>query len=219
MSHEFNRRQFISRAGGVAGAAWISTHWPAALEAASHAHRAAQSGKAYKFQFFTPDEAKEVEAMSARIIPTDDLPGAREAGVIFFIDRVLSTFASDDQPKYREGLPILQARTRELFSGVEKFSAANAEQQDQILKSMDEDNKDQGARRGRNGRSAQTFFEAVRIQSIAGFLIDPESGNNTGVAGWKVIGREEQQSFQPPFGFYDKDYPGWKPLEKTAEKS
>jgi hypothetical protein len=51
-------------------------------------------------------------------------------------------------------------------------------------------------------------------------LIDPDSdkgGNRDGV-GWKVIGREREHTFQPPFGYYDKDYPGWQPLSKEAEK-
>ena len=71
---------------------------PAAANPARQA--AAQSTGAYKFDFFTPEEAVEVEAIAARIIPTDDTPGAREAGVIYFIDRSLVTFASGDQQKY-----------------------------------------------------------------------------------------------------------------------
>ena len=64
------------------------------LAAATHARQAAaQSTGAYKFEFFTPEEAAEVEAIAARIIPTDETPGAREAGVIYFIDRALVTFA------------------------------------------------------------------------------------------------------------------------------
>jgi hypothetical protein len=33
-----------------------------------------------------------------------------------------------------------------------------------------------------------------------------------------VIGREPAHSFQPPFGYYDKDYPGWQPAPKMADK-
>ena len=35
--------------------------------------------------------AAEIEAIAARIIPSDATPGAREAGVVYFIDRALST--------------------------------------------------------------------------------------------------------------------------------
>lgn len=50
--------------------------------------------------FFTPHEWETVEALSARIIPTDHDPGASEARVVVFIDRYLSginyIFASAD---------------------------------------------------------------------------------------------------------------------------
>jgi len=41
-------------------------------------------------RFFTPHEWATVEAATARIIPTDRHPGAREAKVVRFIDRMLS---------------------------------------------------------------------------------------------------------------------------------
>jgi len=59
------------------------------------------------------------------------------------------------------------------------------------------------------------------VDTISGFLIDPDSdrrGNRDGV-GWKAIGRDPQHMFQPPFGFYDKDYPGWQPNPPDADKT
>ena len=40
--------------------------------------------------FFNDHQRKTVEAAMARIIPTDDTPGAIEAGTIDFLDRYLS---------------------------------------------------------------------------------------------------------------------------------
>jgi gluconate 2-dehydrogenase gamma chain len=218
MINEFSRRRFLSQAGAGISAVWVSTHWPQMISAANHARQAVQSTAAYKFEFFSPEEAAEIEAISARLIPTDETPGAREAGVIYFIDRALVTFASGDQQKYREGLPELQGLVREKFPGVDKFSAATTEQQDELLRTMDE-TKDQTVARRRNTGTAKTFFEAVRIGTISGFLIDPEASNgNRGGVGWKLIGREPEHMFQPPFGYYDKDYPGWQPAPKTADK-
>src|SRR5689334_5051346 len=126
-----SRRRFLSH--GIAGisATWIAAHWPAALAAAQHAHNSAQSATPSKFEFFTTEQAAEIEAMSARIIPTDATPGAREAGVVYFIDRALTTFASDLRKVYAEGMAEVQTRTRKMFPGVEKFSLATGEQQDQ----------------------------------------------------------------------------------------
>lgn len=217
MNDSLSRRRFLSHGISGLSSAWLTAHWPAVLSAADHAHRAAQSATPPKFEFFSPDQAAEIDAIAARIIPTDGTPGAREAGVVYFIDRALITFASDDQKTYKEGLPELQARVRELFPAVERFSAATPEQQDEVLHSLD-DHAPVPARPFRPRPAAQSFVETLRQHTIAGFLIDPDAGGNRDGVGWKVIGREREHVFQPPFGYYDKDYPGWQPLPKDAEK-
>jgi gluconate 2-dehydrogenase gamma chain len=221
MDCKTSRRGFLSQSLTGISAAWISANWPAMLAAATHAHQAAQSASLAKFEFFSAEQAAEVDAISARIIPTTDTPGAREAGVVFFIDRALVTFAKDNQKAYAEGLPALHARVRELFPTIDKFSAATPEQQDQVLESLDEQSGGGGRRPFRPGAGAQSFFETLRVHVVMGFLIDPESdkrGNRNG-AGWKVIGRENEHMFQAPFGYYDKDYPGWQPKPAAADKA
>jgi gluconate 2-dehydrogenase gamma chain len=218
MIENLSRRNFLTRAGGAVSAVWLSAHWPAIVAAAEHAHQAAKSSAPLKFQFFAPEEAAEIDAISARIIPSDETPGAREAGVVYFIDRALTTFAVDDQKTYREGLPGLQLRVRELFPSVEKFSSATPEQQDQILHSLD-DQTDSARRHSRSSGASSSFFQAVRVHTIVGFLVDPDSGGNRDGVGWKVIGREPEHMFQPPFGYYDKDYAGWQPNPPDAEKT
>jgi gluconate 2-dehydrogenase gamma chain len=53
--------------------------------------------------FFRPDEAELVEAITARIIPGDpDDPGAREAGVVYYIDRLLANGDGFAEPTYRQ---------------------------------------------------------------------------------------------------------------------
>jgi gluconate 2-dehydrogenase gamma chain len=220
MLNDLSRRNFLTRAGGAVSAVWLSAHWPAIVAAAEHAHQAAKSSNAAKFRFFSPEQAVEIDGITSRIIPSDETPGAREAGVVYFIDQALTTFAVDDQQAYREGLPTLQARVRELFPAVEKFSSATPAQQDQILRSFS-DQADSGRRMYRANASASPFFETVRVHTIVGFLIDPESGRNgnrNGV-GWKLIGRDREHMFQPPFGYYDKDYAGWQPNPPDAEKT
>jgi gluconate 2-dehydrogenase gamma chain len=217
MIEPLNRRVFLSR--GISGltAAWASAHWPALLAAAEHARHAAQSGAPAKFEFFTPEQAAEIDAITSRIIPTDETPGAHEAGVVYFIDRALTTFAKDSQKVYQEGLPELQARVSEMFPGVAKFSAASHKQQDEVLHSFDEGGPT-SRRVFRSRPGAQNFFETVRQHTIMGFLIDPDYGGNHDGVGWKVIGREREHMFQPPFGYYDKDYRGWEAEMKEADK-
>ena len=220
MLNDLSRRNFLIHAGGAVSALWLSTHWPAIVAAANHAHQAAKSSAPAKFKFLTPEEAAEVDAIAARIIPSGDTPGAHEAGVVYFIDYALTTFAVDDQKTYRQGLPALQARTRELFPNVAKFSAATPAQQDQVLQAFDESSA-AGGRFARRSAAGGSFFQTLRVHTIIGFLIDPESGTggNLDGVGWKLIGRDPQHMFQPPFGYYDKDYAGWQPDSPEAEKA
>lgn len=215
----FDRRSFLSMGAAGVSAAWLTANWPSMLSAATHAHATVASPEPAKFEFFKPEEAAEIEAMASRIIPSDETPGAKEAGVVYFIDRALVTFAVDSQKDYREGIAEVQSLVADKFPGVKRFSAASPEQQDVVLEALSHSKPNMTAsRRNRPGVASQPFFETLRYHTVAGFLIDPDSdrrGNRNGV-GWKVIGREPEHIFQPPFGVLDKDYPGWQPA--GAEK-
>lgn len=128
--------------------------------------------------------------MTAQIIPSDDAPGAREARVIYFIDHVLTTFDRDKQPAYTQGLKDLQHKTLETFPGTNRFSSLTSAQQIQILTAIEKTD----------------FFELVRVHTIVGYLSRPEYGGNHDQAGWKLIGFEDEMTFQPPFGYYDSEY-------------
>ena len=126
-----NRRSFLLASLRGAGGTWVSLHWPAVVAAAQHAAHARQAVPPPKLEILSNEQAAEVEAVASRIIPTDQSPGAREAGVIYFIDRALATFAQDNRADYEEGIPLLQAKTREMFPNLERFSSALPDQQDE----------------------------------------------------------------------------------------
>ena len=186
---ESRRRFLIGSASGL-GSAWLASRWPDILEAQEHAHRAAESEAPARFEFFSPEQAAEIEAMTAQVIPTDDTPGAREARSVYFIDRALTAFDRNKQPLYTQGLRDLQAKTAELFPGSKQFSALTSAQQIQLLTAIEK----------------TEFFEQVRQHTIMGFLANPDYGGNHDKIGWKLIGFEDKFVFEPPFGFYDRDY-------------
>jgi hypothetical protein len=66
----------------------------------------------YTPQFFTPDEYTTLDQLTALILPTDDTPGAREAGVSEFIDFMV---AHDPAIQYdfRFGLAWLDMHARQ----------------------------------------------------------------------------------------------------------
>ncbi|MCU0635976.1 MAG: gluconate 2-dehydrogenase subunit 3 family protein [Gemmatimonadaceae bacterium] len=74
-----DRRDFLRVAGGSAAALWLA-HWPLVEAAAAEAQRVAATGEACAFTALSSAQAAALDAFAARIIPTDDLPGAREDG-------------------------------------------------------------------------------------------------------------------------------------------
>src|SRR5947209_808138 len=189
-SEASSRRQFlISSACGVS-ATWVALHWPAILSAHHHAQAAAASQEPTALQFLSAEQATEVEAMSAQIIPTDDTPGAREAHIVYFVDRALMTFDRNRQPDYTQGLAQLQAKTQSMFPGTEKFSQLRPKQQIHLLTAIQH----------------TKFFELIRIHTIMGCFANPEYAGNYNKVGWKLIGFEDNFYYQPPFGYYDAKY-------------
>jgi Gluconate 2-dehydrogenase subunit 3 len=53
------------------------------------------------------------------------------------------------------------------------------------------------------------FFERIRLLTLVGMFALPKYGGNRDNVGWKLIGFQDQHVFTPPFGYYDRDYPGF----------
>lgn len=202
-SQTYSRRQFLVSSACGLSTAWVALHWPAISSAQQHAHEMAASGQPAALQFFSAERAAEVESMAAQIIPTDETPGAREAHVVYFIDRALTTFDRVRQADYSNGLADLQARSKAMFPAAAKFSQLPSEQQVQLL----------------NAIQHTAFFEIVRVHTVMGFLANPEYGGNYNKAGWKAIGFEDYFYYQPPFGYYDSEYAQSHPSKSGSDKS
>ena len=176
-----SRREWL-----LASSLGLLTLWPEVVAAQEHArHAASTSGTA--FTYFDRDTAAEVESIAAQIIPTDDTPGAREAGVIYFIDRALSTFDKDRQDDYHRGLVEVQKKRAAMFPESTSIAKLKPEQQLALVKSIED----------------TPFFETVRTHTIIGFLNSPDEGGNRDYIGWKLIGMDHQMVYEPPFGYYD----------------
>jgi len=141
----------------------------------------AQTPGSPKFVWFDPASAAEIEAIAAQIIPDNDAPGARKAGVILFIDRALSGYDLDKQELYKRGLAETAAKRAEMFPGSTSIASLAADQQIALLKAIEK----------------TEFFQQVRLHTILGFFGQP--------AGIKYLGVEHQMHFEPPFGYYDAE--------------
>jgi gluconate 2-dehydrogenase gamma chain len=193
-SEHLSRRLLLQAIAATIGAAAVPSGWAEyAAAAALDTHAAAQAAGQAALSFFSKTEAADVEAVAAQIIPTDETPGAREVGVINFIDRALATFLSRFEADYRTQLAGFQAAFRAHHPSVTSFAALASEQQIEYLKTVDR----------------TPFFETTRLLTLLGMFTMPKYGGNRDGLGWKLIGFEIQHAFQPPFGFYDREYPGF----------
>jgi gluconate 2-dehydrogenase gamma chain len=188
-NQDASRRMFLIKSLTGVSSAWLALRMPEIVAAQEHAHRLMQSPSPVKFDFFSPEQAVEVEAVAAQIIPTDDSPGAREASDLLHRS-ALTTFDKDKQPQYIKGLKELQSRQKKMFRNSAKFSDLNSQQQIKVLKAFEKNE----------------FFEIVRVHTIMGFFSDPSYGGNYDKTGWNLIGFKDEFYFKPPFGYYDREY-------------
>lgn len=162
---------------------------PAVLAVSGAACTARDEGAA--FEILTVAEATEFEAIAARILPATDTPGAREAGVIWFMDKSFGSIMEDQLANARAGLAAFQSGIPAGFPGAELFSDLGPDDQDRYLGTQE------------NSR----FFGLMRFMTIAGFFGMSSYGGNRNDIGWKLLGLDHQHhSWQPPFGWYDAEY-------------
>lgn len=192
-SLDLSRRSLLQAIAGVVATAATPLGWADVAHAMDQAHAAAPVAGDAKLAFLSAAEAADIEAVAAQIIPTDDSPGAREAGVIYFIDRALGTFFSQLAVDYRAQLATFQAAYRERHPAVRSFASLTSEQQIAYLKEIDR----------------TPFFNTTRLLTLLGMFSLPEYGGNRDGVGWKLLGFEDRHVFRPPFGYYDRDYPGF----------
>ena len=183
-----SRRAFL-RAAAAAGAAWSAADLLSVDEALAWSAAQAATKTGGGFAALSPVEAETIVALSSRIIPSvDGRPGAREAGVVFFVDRALATFNAGRRKFYAEGLQDLNRRAADRFTAA-TFSNLTSAQQDEVIRAIEK----------------TPFFQAVRFDTVVGTFALPAWGGNRDYAGWHMIGLEHQPRFQPPFGAYDVD--------------
>jgi len=183
---DITRRQFIAATGVTAASIWLTAEARDVIAAGVHA------AQAKKFEVLTEADAAEIEAAAAVIIPSDGgTPGAREARVIYFIDKSLATFAKDQRKAFEDGAKELRRRAAKKQRGATSFAALNNAQQIAVIADMEKDQK--------------SFFNTLRGGTIAGMFANPEYGGNYNKAGWAVLGFNDQFSWAAPFGWYDRN--------------
>ena len=176
----------VSRREFVAGVAALSAVWLVA--GAGCTRESSWGGDSTKLVHFSPAQAATVDAITSRILPSDGTPGAREAGVVYFVDQSLTGYAREQAPLFADGLKSLGEAVAKKHGSAATFASLTPEQQDAMLRDIEK----------------TPFFGAIRFATLAGFLSLPKYGGNKDYIGWKFIGQEVAMEYKAPFGWYDR---------------
>jgi len=194
-----SRREFLRASGGAIGAAWLGLNWPDVAAAAQHAHDAAAGRVDHAFKVLDPRQARDVAAIAAQIVPTDDQPGATEAGVVYFIDHVHAGIYAGSKGEFLAGLAAFQSGFAMRHPDAAQFADLDATAQHEYVK----------------GIESTPFFAQMRFLTICGLLALPSYGGNERKLGWQLVGFVDQHAWTAPYGHYDRDYPGFVPYTKA----
>ncbi|MEL7449302.1 MAG: gluconate 2-dehydrogenase subunit 3 family protein [Pseudomonadota bacterium] len=175
------RRQFLRSTGAAAGLSLASVHLPALLPLARAAAAARDAGAGFKN--LSSDDAADIEALCAQVIPTDDTPGAREAGVVYFIDNVIG----GEFAHMRESLIEELAGINAMAGKGTRFAELDSARQVALMEAAD----DAGG------------LGMIVTLTLFGMFSMPVYGGNRNHVGWDLIGFDHRHAWFPPFGHYD----------------
>jgi glucoside 3-dehydrogenase (cytochrome c) hitch-hiker subunit len=129
------------------------------------------------FKFFDSYQAKVVEELTSLIIPSNDTPGAREAGVVFELDSIVS-----DRPNlkklYSFGIQWMDYMAKNLY-GKDKFLDLSTGEMMEILDIADPYKSEQ-SKNVKNIQTLRNFFGTLIQQTKYVFY--------TSETGWKAVG-------------------------------
>lgn len=170
------------------GGGWIALHLPLLGALAACARDAADRHES--FTTLTPEQARTMAAFAAQVLPSDDqLPGATEAGAVYFVDAALDKHFTGMRDPVRAGLDDLDARARSRGAGITSFAELDPSAQVAVMREVEE----------------TPFFFMARMLTVMGTIADPSYGGNRDHAGERILAMEHRPAWAPPFGWYDEE--------------
>lgn len=129
-------------------------------------------------QTFTNEEWDIVSAAAERVLPKDEDPGALDAHVPEYIDRILQTPQLEKMKRdFVPGVAALDRRANRMFR--QGFVACTPQQQDELLTLFKNSPEKSGEK---------TWYELLVVLTLEGFLGDPSYGGNKDKVGWALVG-------------------------------
>jgi gluconate 2-dehydrogenase gamma chain len=139
-------------------------------------------GTSNPWRHLSEDEARTLEVICDRIIPADQDPGARWAGVVNFIDKQLLGPYRKLQKTYHLGLTATNETSQAMFG--KRMAALTGDQADEVLHKIE---KGQAPGDTWKQVSPKEFMSMVVAHTMQGFYGDPRHGGNRERVSWKMV--------------------------------
>ena len=136
-------------------------------------------------QFLTAPQAETIEALAEQFWPTtDDSPGGRDAGVMYYIDNALAGAYQEYKEAYRTGIEWLDDASEQNYGAV--FRDLSSDDQIALITAIFEDEGEQGAPALATPENLEV--EGVPLQGATPVALDPEVG----------VGQPQVAGIDPP---------------------
>ncbi len=175
-ANEASRRRVLKVAAAVAAGAAAGVGTPVAL------NQVLLGDKPRRWRFLTDEEASLLDAVCAQIIPTDQDPGAREAGCVEYIDRQLAGSHQRFASHYRAGLASLAATCQALHQRA--FEQLTSDEQIRLLEKLE---AGQTPQEHWPAVSSGEFFRLVCDHTMQGFYGSPRHGGNKDYVAYRML--------------------------------
>ena len=164
-----NRRVFIKRCIALYGSALLIPACKVDMDEIS-------------YRCFTFEEGECLGAICEQLIPTDDFLGAKDAGVVNFIDKLLYQRFPELKSDYRNGIRSLEAYSKKVYHTA--FVDLKWEEQYSILQQMEKGELPEDYWKEISQRK---FFDMVLRNTMQGYYGPPRHGGNKDYVSYRMM--------------------------------
>jgi len=118
------------------------------------------------------------------LIPPDDFPGAYDAGVCNYVERLLQTDLADEAELFIAGIDATDAEAVARYNV--PFAVLTHDQQISLLEAIESD-----AVKSSWPMAPSRFFTILVNTTAEGYYSDPQQGGNRGCVSWIMTGFED----------------------------
>ena len=149
-------------------------------------------------------QARDVDAIASQIVPSGATPGAHEAGVVYFVDQVHNGIWAAGASDFIAGLTAFQAACAKHHPGVAQFADLSCDDQTGVPEA----------------RRAHAVLRADAVPDGAGLARPcPRMAATPASSAGSSSASVDQHVWEPPFGYYDKEYTGFVPYAEQPRSS